>query len=267
MVTDMGNKYFQDSHQFDLHIRLGVKSDLLVIEAARSPLVGMAGIQVQDGAVFDESLEGRELLVHPPFVLPLEKFRARREWKEVCVWTVVFAQHTSKPEGLINLFAEAYPARWNSGQIAVVYGRLTHVHILVPFRDSDFSEMSFRVFLPSTESALFSNAPFELVTLEQISVTPMEDLPNLSMTGPDEMAPGELASFEVFPSFLGEPTQRRLSVELETVNGYLPKSRIELQGSGTFKARALDLEPGDTMKIKAGFRYRPSVAEKEVRII
>lgn len=263
----MRNKYFQDSHQFDLHIKLGVEPDRLIIEAARSPLMGMADMQVQDGADFDESLAGRELLIHPPYVLPLEKFRARREWKEVCVWTVAFSQHTSKPEGIINLFAEAYPARWNSGQIAIVHGRLTHVHILVPFKDSDYSEMSFRVFLPSAESRLFSNLPFELVPFEQISATPMEDLPNLFITGPDTMTPGELASFDIAPTYLGEPTQRRLSVELETVNGYLPKSRIELQGPGTFKARALDLEPGDSMKIKAGFRYRPSVAEKEVKIV
>lgn len=263
----MRNKYCRNNYNFDLHLRLDIQPECLTIEAARGAPVFMCDLPVQDGSLFDPSLEGRAISIHPPFVLPLEAFRRRREWKEVSVWTVVFSQPASKPEGLINLFAEAFPARWSPGQIAVVHGRPTHVHIQVPFSDSDFSGMSYRVFLPSADSALFASEPFGLVTLQQISTTPMEDLPNLAISGPDSMVPDELAVFEVMPSFLGEPTSRKLSVELESVNGYLPKSRIDLRGPGVFRIRALDLEPGDTMKIKAGFRYRPSVAEKEVRII
>lgn len=59
------------------------------------------------------------------------------------------------------------------------------------------------------------------------------------------------------------PYQHAAEVYLEAVNGYLPKNRIMLDENGhaTFKAMSLGLEPGDTMRIKAGFRYNTGIAD------
>jgi hypothetical protein len=38
-------------------------------------------------------------------------------------------------------------------------------------------------------------------------------------------------------------------------------------GRGSFKIQALGLDPGDNIKIKAGFRYYAAVAEKIVEVV
>lgn len=58
-------------------------------------------------------------------------------------------------------------------------------------------------------------------------------------------------------------------VYLEAIEGYLPKTRVKLDknGHGTFKLMSFGLEPGDTMRVKAGFCFQPGIAETTIEIL
>lgn len=57
-----------------------------------------------------------------------------------------------------------------------------------------------------------------------------------------------------------------LEVYLEVTAGYLPKQRIEVNGSATCKVYALGLDAGDSIKLKAGFRFYSGKAEALIKV-
>lgn len=67
----------------------------------------------------------------------------------------------------------------------------------------------------------------------------------------------------------GDDVHAPAEVYLEAVNGYLPKTRLILDehGHATFKFKALGLDAGDEMRVKAGFCFMPGITEAAVRII
>jgi hypothetical protein len=94
--------------------------------------------------------------------------------------------------------------------------------------------------------------------------------PTLAMSAAPSMAPNELALVTVecrMPS--GElRTDCNSEVFLEPVVGVLPKSRIKLvDGVGSFRVSSLGLEAGDTIRVKAGWRYAPGLGEVLISII
>ena len=74
-----------------------------------------------------------------------------------------------------------------------------------------------------------------------------------------EVSHKEYAEIDVqlINSYTHEEIHHSCDVYIENVNGYLPKNRITLDenGRGSFKMYPLFLEPGDTVKVKVGFRY------------
>jgi hypothetical protein len=53
-----------------------------------------------------------------------------------------------------------------------------------------------------------------------------------------------------------------VTAHLETTGGYLPRQRVALiDGAAAIKVGALGLEPGESFKVKVGFRYFPGMAE------
>ena len=74
---------------------------------------------------------------------------------------------------------------------------------------------------------------------------------------------------QLINSYTKEPLRKSCEVYLEKVNGYLPKNRIILDenGHGQFAFYPLLLETGDTMRVKAGFRFFPSKQDISFQII
>jgi hypothetical protein len=59
-----------------------------------------------------------------------------------------------------------------------------------------------------------------------------------------------------------------VTAHMETTGGYLPRQRVALtDGVATIKVGALGLEPGESFKVKAGFRYFPGMAETLCEVV
>ena len=252
--------YFNVNRGDTVHIILQVETGRLLAGLATEVPEDYPG--ASDGGDIDASLAGTRVYVSA-LEYTLAQFRTRSDFKAVTAWDLC-----SRNMAVVdwrNLSARTLSERISSGLAMRLGAEDALIHIYVPFADSDFTGMGYKIILLSPQSRIISNASFVELTHEQ-HLSPMLFFPRLELSGSDEMPPDSVAEFTCSPFYEGELTTRFLQAELENINGYLPKTRLNLTGPETFKVRSLGLEPGDEIKIKAGFRYRPAMVEKIVRI-
>ncbi|MDR2041211.1 MAG: hypothetical protein LBP98_02690 [Tannerella sp.] len=216
-----------------------------------------------EGEDLDASLAGKRVYVST-LEYTLAQFRARSDFKAVTAWDL--CSRNVDVMDWRNLSGRTLSERISSGLAMRLGSEDALIHMYVPFGDSDFQDMGYKIILLSGQSRIFSNLPFVELTHEQ-HLSPTLFFPELELSGPDAMPPDSAAEFMCSPFYEKAPTMRALQVDLENINGYLPKTRLNLTGPETFKIHSFGLEPGDEIKIKAGFRYRPAVVEKIVRIM
>lgn len=96
--------------------------------------------------------------------------------------------------------------------------------------------------------------------------------PDFKVTVPSvAIEENEIVNFKIqlINSFTKEPIKREVEVYLDHINGYLPKTRIQLdkngQGVGTFIP--LGLKSGDSMTLKVGFKYFTNKQEVKIEIV
>ena len=83
-------------------------------------------------------------------------------------------------------------------------------------------------------------------------------MPGLKLSGPAGIMPEGYADIQVVATNADDSIRDSVSstVFLEEVNGYLPKRRVDLvNGMAQFRVGALGLINGDTVRVKAGFRF------------
>jgi hypothetical protein len=92
-------------------------------------------------------------------------------------------------------------------------------------------------------------------------------LPTISVTAPSTVNADGSVTAQVTLSRDGDTLDYSGDLALEAVSGYLPKQRVTIsEGMGSFKAMALGLEAGDTMRIKVGTRCVSGLAEANVTV-
>jgi hypothetical protein len=253
--------YFSVNRGDTVHIILKAESNRLIAGLATEVPEDYPG--ASDGGKVDSSLAGKTVYVST-LEYTLARFKGRSEFKAVTAWDL-----RSRDADIIdwhNQSARTLSERISSDLALRLDAENALLHLYVPFTDSDFLGMSYKIVLLSPQSRIISNLSFTELTPEQ-HLSAMVFFPSLELSGPDEMSPDSVAEFTCSPFYEGKPTTRGLQAELESINGYLPRTRLDLDGPKTFRAYSLGLEPGDGIKIKAGFRYRPAIAEKIVRIV
>ena len=142
------------------------------------------------------------------------------------------------------------------------------VLLYVPDTEARYSDMAVMPLLgPDTD--LLCNLPVAAACTPARKTGPTVAvvMPRLHLAGPDAAPPGSTVFCAVEARQNGQPYPGLLDVYLECVNGFLPKTRLRVgDASVSFPVLTTGLEPGDTVKIKAGFRYMTAQAEHGIRI-
>lgn len=244
------------------HIALHVSPTRLEIVTALEA-EGEGGIE---GASVHEGFDGLLLQNPQVFTASIEELWTHKQWKDASVWCLHFGPGI-QPR-LYNFIAESFPTRRTFQNTTHLFGLSSTIALFVPYAEADFSDMHFTVFLPDKDARLVANIPFEEKSREYMETRFQLFLPTLTVSGPDTLAPDAQGEYTLRAFLNGEVCDQPLDVELEHVNGYLPKNRVRvLGGEATFRASALGLLPGDVLKLKAGFRYWAAVAEKKIEVI
>lgn len=142
----------------------------------------------------------------------------------------------------------------------------------VPFADSSFDECFVTVNLhPTLGGCLVEGVdPSDVEQTDYQSSAQVREMqfPDLKVVAPASVKAGDPAVFSIqMLDGIGDPSTRDAEVFLECVNGYLPLSRRQTQ-SGTTTATVLTtgLAPGDTVRLKAGFKFYPGCADAQVTL-
>lgn len=243
-----------------VHMALHVSPVQLEIIVAQSA-EGEEGI---DGATVHEGFAG--LTLHQPqaFATTIEALWTHKQWKDACVWCLNFGPGIQPT--LYNSTAESFPMRRTFGGTAQFFGLNSRLSLFVPYTEASFSDMCYTVLL-NRDERFVANIPFEEGERADMERRFQRFLPTLTVSGPDALAPDARGEYTLRAFLDGEPCDQPLDVEMENVNGYLPKTRIRVRnGAAGFGVSALGLAPGDALKLKAGFRYWGAVAEKIVEV-
>lgn len=105
---------------------------------------------------------------------------------------------------------------------------------------------------------------------EYVDPTPYEGQPVMRATGSPTVSQG--ASVSVGVSVIGPGGQPDPAcnsvVYLETVAGYVPNTRLQLNGgTGTFTVHPTGLEVGEAVRVKVGWRDLPGLAEYSAEVV
>lgn len=211
-----------------------------------------------DGARLDSALDGRPLVPLWGCVFDLATMRQRRDWTDMGVWAFLYAYHTRQYSGPTNLTPLTLAKRQDLLTYADENGLLFLGTVLVPTRGASFDQLRIRVNHHPDYPLIGADAEALPAASALDSIAP-----RLTIAGPETVPAGEAAVFTIAADS-GVPLDSEL--HLETTAGYLAERRVRLDRSPVFSVRALDLPPGAEIRLKAGFRHWPGLAEKIVRV-
>lgn len=191
--------------------------------------------------------------------------RMNAQWGDVASW------HIYKTEGplfLENLHANTYASKASSGMYANSANRMPVAVLFVPWASSALDDV--RVFLQLGEgSNVIAGEGLELSAFDgSAAVWREQQMPAVSLAGPDQLAPDGIGTFSVSVARDGvvDPACSA-EVCIEATGGYLPMQRVKANvGQATFRLHSLGLQPGDAVKLKVGFRNYSALATKTVHI-
>lgn len=190
-----------------------------------------------------------------------------REWESHTTWLFL----TNRIRGFtpFNATIETAASKARSPRYTQTIERTCVLQVWTPLESSDI--------LGSTVSLSYdpqhgyaSNIPLAEVPNEAVTQQSYNAkfVPKLFISGPTTIVKDGVADYIVtMKDSDGAVVAEEAEIYLEVTAGYLPKQRCVITtGTGTFKVRALDLQPGDVIKVKAGFRHVSGIAEQTVTV-
>lgn len=218
---------------------------------------------------------GRVTSVH------LDNMRSRAEWKDGCSWFFQFNSSIGETNNLTfsndrvlmkNYTAETFASKCLGGRYPFQGWAVQPYGIMyVPFCDADFTEMSYQLLLPATGYTYESNLEFtELKNgFWDIDLPGLERFPTMTIDAPDTITHDKYVQGKVQVLWQGKPLSgHTVEVCLDALAGYLPKQRLVVGSEPEFfRIGALGLQAGDKILLRAGFKYRSSIAEKLITVV
>lgn len=171
-----------------------------------------------------------------------------------------------------------WQARAHKSAIYRARGQNSVLTVMLPFADADFARAAIFAKMNPAEGLLHDFPAAAVVSPAGIALPGHTTLatadwrwPVLRLAGPVQLAADAFADFTVSlhdgidGHALNESGPR---VELESSGGYLAHRVLRLaDGAATFRFGALGLRPGERLRLKAGWRWYPGLAEQEVAIV
>ena len=231
-----------------------------------APYTVYNGQCIIDGAAISESLAGRTFVQMDALTTTSSSdFMGHSYNTDRCVimWMANLSGGLSLP---INRTITTERGRLSKDTIYLAERRSSILTLYLPFADTPWTsgQLVIKGNPVSGRKIIFENG--EEITPQVIGEDDASPFvfPTLVMTTSDTIAPDGYATVTVSCKMpTGELcTDCNSEVFLEPVVGVLPKSRVTLtNGTATFRVSALGLQSGDSIRIKAGWRYFPGLTE------
>lgn len=204
--------------------------------------------------------EGRVVEVSPPAVFDLAEMKARPDWQDHGLWAVGLDPEGFVPTRPFNLAAETVASKLPGRHLAMRNGESYPAMLYVPSREvTDLAGCGLTLCLGS-DLPVACDRPVTSMPAQNLRDRIM---PRLRLDGPSTVPADGYVTLDLAAlRHDGLACPWEFDIHLETTGGYLPRARVPTQGGrAIFKVGALGLEPGESFKVKAGFRLFSGMAE------
>lgn len=200
-------------------------------------------------------------------------------WSDYGIWLFNCA-----PDGTLkmpyNRFVKTHPTKEHRNHLLQSQNESNLLMLCVPFAQHHLSKCSFILKYNPNMGCIHNfrelrklppdRFEFSLYNVEKFfGVKAL--LPSLRLAGPDVIGAGQMANFTVevydknIDELIADPSVR---LYLESNAGYLTHRQVYTKdGVGHFSLIALGLEPGDKIKLKAGWRNYSGADEKIISVV
>ena len=222
-----------------------------------------------EGAVLDARFEGKAFELLGSACLDLDSPLGRGEWTDYGNW-VFPLDREGAPGTPFNRYVDTVATKARTPRLLALKGMNCALQVYAPFATCDFRACSFSVALHPDYGLIGNLDAGEETTYEQVLQGAGRAFPALAISGPGEVAAGGTVTLDLaLTDWQGTPVaDASPEVHLDHTGGYLPHRRVVAQdGKAAFRVVALALEPGETIRIKAGFRHVSGVAEHALSVV
>lgn len=220
-----------------------------------------------DGASVAGLLAGRDLIVSPPITFDFAEIQGRREFSDYGFWSSTLDPlDVQKPLGVwFNRFAETAITRRDREE-SPRNMETAPIHVYVPFLSSTFADCALHIMTHPDWPLIIDQTPVE----QEVEATRSAVLPRVKVADAVRVAAD---GYSTVPIQIVDQQGKLISsaacdLYLVETGGYLPMRRVRtVGGQASFKVGALGLEPGDTFKIKVGFRHFSGLADVNIEVM
>lgn len=190
------------------------------------------------------------------------------EWVDHATW-VFYADARGVPQMPVNRHVESYRTKASAPRTTKMRDQHSVMQVFVPFKSDSIAACCKSVCVGPL--GMITNLVFEeQATIEDVVAgSGRKFLPSLTIDAPKSIRAEQAAELTVaVTDSEGNPeTNADAEVYLETTGGYINWQRVQTQGGlAKFKLRMMDLQKGDEVRVKAGFRNFTGIAEAVIKV-
>ena len=208
-------------------------------------------------------------------VIRVSELRASRNWSDRQVFSCAYDWKLGRWLAPFPQYVYSQPFRFTAyemNQMFKVGQENSLIALNVPFADSAFDDCFLTVNLHPTLGGIVvdGEASSDILNLGYDTHDETREMvfPSVQVSAPLVARVGQPLAFSLqVVDGTGHPLPRDAEVHLESVNGYCPKPRVRTyQGTAQAVVLPLGLEAGDTVRLKAGFKFFPALGEAQVTL-
>jgi hypothetical protein len=202
--------------------------------------------------------------------LDLDGMLGKGEWTDRANW-VFPLDRAGIPLAPFNRYVASRETKARTPRLLALADRNCSLQVYVPFASCDLDGCSFSIALHPDHGLIGNLDPGTEVAYEEVLAGAQQAFPGIALsTDTLDLAPDAYAIVTArLVTSAGKPIRDAdAELYLEHTGGYLPKLRVTtMDGEARFRVGALGLEPGDSFRVKAGFRHYSGVAELAFRVV
>lgn len=254
---------------FDVH----VQADILRVRCImlQDKLVHGADGDIVDLLRIPEAYRKEKLCYANTFELRLEDLRKTNNLADASIYAIMCTRDSYSFCGIHNRLALSLGSRETfSEQVSSnMWKPLVNIH--VPFAEATFEDMGLFVSLAQGQFIISTGADF-VQSVRQYTPDMLcddSDLPRIVLESDTDAVPADgkvVIRVKVLNPEEGTLMEHPLDVYFEANAGYLPKRKVRCVGTALCTLHALGLTDGDTIRVKAGFRYLTNRARLDFRV-
>lgn len=208
-------------------------------------------------------------------VIRVSELRVSRNWSDRQVFSCSYEWRLGRWLAPFPNYTYTLPFRFTAFEMNQMFKlgkENSMVAFNVPFADSTFEECFLTLNLhPTLGGLLVEGVPSsDVLSLgyDTHEVTREMVFPSVQVKAPDVAHVGQPVAFSLqVVDALGHPLAHDAEIHLEAVNGYCPKPRVRTyQGAAQAVVLPLGLGAGDTVRLKAGFKFFPALDDAQVTL-